>query len=57
MSLGGDQAHFLREARTFGFSFSGFHRADHRTVGFGHHMLAASDWQQAKCFLVLGFQL
>lgn len=57
MSLGGDQAHFLPEARTFGFSFSGFHRADHRTVGFGHHMLAASDWQQAKCFLVLGFQL
>ena len=32
MSLGGDQAHFLPEARTFGFSFSGFHRADHRQL-------------------------
>ena len=37
--------------------FSGFHRADHRAVGFGYHMLAASGRQQAKRFLVLGFQL
>ena len=57
VTLGCDQTHFLPEARTFGFSFSGFHHTDHRAVGFSHHMLAASGWQQAKGFLVVGFQL
>ena len=57
VSLSCGQAHFLPEARTFAFSLSGFHRADHRAVGFGYHMLAASGRQQAKRFLVLGFQL
>jgi len=52
VSLGCGQAHFLPEAGTFGFSLSGFHRADHRAVGFSYHMLAASGRQQAKRFLV-----